>query len=88
MAPQMVVGRVRKFVSTRLISPFRRTPEAEVEEDIGVAMVSEKLEVPAPVVLEDKKNISAIDSMLVKLGVKTEEECALPEEGEDVRLAF
>ena len=34
--------------------------------------------------LEDKKNISAIDSILVKLGVKTEEECLLPEEGEDL----
>jgi len=82
--PQMmVVGKVRNFVSTRLISPFRRTPEAEAEEDIGVTMVAEKLEVPAPVVLDDKK-LTAVDSLLVKLGVKTEEECVLPEEGENL----
>jgi hypothetical protein len=85
-APQMVLGKVRNFVSTRLVSPFQRTPEAEKEEDIGVAMVSEQLEVPAPVKLEDKQNLSAMDSMLVKLGVKTEEECMLPEEGEKENL--
>jgi hypothetical protein len=83
--PQMmVVGKVRNFISTRLISPFRRTPEAEAEEDIGVTMVAEKLEVPAPVVLDDKKNLTAVDALLVKLGVKTEEECVLPEEGENL----
>merc|ERR1719199_2187417 len=50
-------------------------------------MVSEaqQLEVPPPVVLEkESKNLSAVDSLLVKLGVKTEDECVVPEEGEDL----
>jgi len=84
----MVVGRVRKFISNRLIRPFQRDEIAEAEEDAGVAMVAEvkvkEIEVPPPVVLEDKKSLGTVDSILVKLGVKTEEECALPEEGEDL----
>jgi len=86
--PTMVVGRVRKFISNRLIRPFQRDEIAEAEEDAGVAMVAEvkvkEIEVPPPVVLEDKKSLGTVDSILVKLGVKTEEECALPEEGEDL----
>jgi hypothetical protein len=86
----MVFGRVRTFVSNRLITPFRRTPEAVVDEDAGVALVSEfasasevKAVEPPPIVL-DKKNLSVVDKLLVNLGVKTEDECVVPEEGEDL----
>jgi hypothetical protein len=75
------------------MSPFKRDEIAEEEEDVGVAMVSEaqtseakaSAQLPPPVKLEkESKDLSAVDSFLVKLGVKTEDECAVPEEGEDL----
>ena len=83
----MVLGRVRKFVGNRLLTPFKKTPEAVSDEDAGVAMVSDfstVAEVQAAEPPLDKSNLSAIDQLLVSLGVKTSDECAIPEEGEDL----
>ena len=76
-APQLVLRRVRNFVSSRLTSPFSRDNDAEADVLAGESLVtdSKKLKVPAPVADLDKKSLSAVDSVLVRLGVKTEDEC-------------
>jgi len=91
-APQLVLGRVKSFVSNRIVSPFKKGSEEEDGEQkaaevlAGESMVADaaSLEIPPPMPALDKKNISAVDAFLVRLGVKTEDECTIPEEGEDL----
>ena len=75
-APQLVLGRMRDFVSNRVTNPFRRDNDAEKDVLTGESLVadSKKLEVPAPVAGLDQKSLSAVDSMLVRFGLKTEDE--------------
>ena len=91
-APQLVLGRVKSFVSNRIVSPFKKGSEEEdgkqkaAEVLAGESMVADaaSLEIPPPMPALDKKNISAVDAFLVRLGMKTEDECTIPEEGEDL----
>lgn len=82
LPPQLVLGRVQRFVSNRVISPFKRD---QIAEEIEAAVLTDEIEdaMPEPVVLSEKK-LTAADKLLVKLGVKTEDECVVPEEGEDL----
>ena len=91
-APQLVLGRVKSFVSNRIVSPFKKGSEEEDGEQkaaevlAGESLIADaaSLEIPPPMPALDKKNISAVDAFLVRLGVKTEDECTIPEEGEDL----
>ena len=91
-APQLVFGRVKSFVSNRIVSPFKKGSEEEDGEQkaaevlAGESLIADaaSLEIPPPMPALDKKNISAVDAFLVRLGVKTEDECTIPEEGEDL----
>eukprot|EP00320_Phaeocystis_rex_P009428 CAMPEP_0119057678 /NCGR_PEP_ID=MMETSP1178-20130426/2088_1 /TAXON_ID=33656 /ORGANISM="unid sp, Strain CCMP2000" /LENGTH=223 /DNA_ID=CAMNT_0007038533 /DNA_START=13 /DNA_END=684 /DNA_ORIENTATION=- len=84
-APAPQLG-VRTFISRRLVDPFRRDKDAEKEVLTGESLVGadSELKVPAPVADLDQKKLSAVDSLLVRFGVKTADECVLPEEGEDL----
>ena len=91
-APQLVLGRVKSFVSNRIVSPFKKGSEEENGEQkaaevlAGESMIADaaSLEIPPPMPALDKKNISAVDAFLVRLGMKTEDECTIPEEGENL----
>ena len=86
-APLLAESRfqIRRKVKTfakGIVRPFTRDRKEEVVEEV-VEEVEEEIVLPPPVVL-DKKNLSAVDSFLVQMGVKTEDECTVPEEGEDL----
>ena len=91
-SPQLVLGRVKSFVSNRIVSPFKKGSEEEDGEQkaaevlAGESMIADaaSLEIPPPMPALDKKNISAVDAFLVRLGMKTEDECTIPEEGENL----
>ena len=85
--PHLVIGRVRQFVGNRLLNPFKRDEDSVEAEMVAASMVAaEELELPPPVALDDdgKKKLSMSDKFLVGVGMKTEDECEIPEEGEDL----
>lgn len=73
-APQLVLGRVRKFVSNRLPNRFRNDNDAEEDAFTGEARTTRPGFDPSSEAGIDQKRLSAADSVLVKFGLKTEDE--------------
>lgn len=78
-APKLVIGRVRKFIANR---------RSGIQTEDGDAVTKEP-PLPDPVVLPKdpvtgEREISPVDKLLVKFGMKEVDECEIVEEGENL----
>ena len=81
-SPAMIINRFRNLLNRGGKNDGGGDADAAGGGDAAPAPAAAKL--PKPVSVSDEKKLSGLDSLLVKFGMKNEDECEVPEEGEDL----